>query len=85
MRVWENYCTDTGDAGYKIAEWIEVTQSIAQLWAVLYVVMTVHDPQHGCLSDYQLLQNKYVVTYLRTVIYAMNTSQNCTYTAQHAP
>jgi len=55
MRVWENYCTDTGDAGYKIAEWIEVTQSIAQLWAVLYVVMTVHDSQHGCLSDYQLL------------------------------
>ena len=33
MRVWENYCTDTGHGEYKSAEWIEVTQSIAQLWA----------------------------------------------------
>jgi hypothetical protein len=42
MSIWEAYCTDTGEVGYKIAEWVEVTRDIAQLWAVLNVVMTVH-------------------------------------------
>jgi len=42
MSIWETYCTDTGEVGHKIAEWIEVTQDIAQLWVVLNVVMRVH-------------------------------------------
>lgn len=47
MCVWENYCTDTGDAGYKIVEWVEVTQDVAQLWAVLNVVTRVHVSQQA--------------------------------------
>jgi hypothetical protein len=47
MRVSETYCTDTGEVGYKIAEWIEVTQDIAQLWAVLNVAMRVHVSQQA--------------------------------------
>jgi hypothetical protein len=40
---------------------------------------------HGYLSDYQLRKDKYAVSFLRNVIYAVNTPQNCTYTAQYAP
>jgi len=47
MRIWETYCTDTGEVGYENAEWIEVTHDIAQLWAVLNVVMRVHVSQQA--------------------------------------
>jgi hypothetical protein len=33
---------DTGEIGYKIEDWIEVTNDIAQLWAVINMVMGVH-------------------------------------------